>query len=110
MQAGDQVTAELTLSVNGNPVRLSITVPARQVKPQVMLPVIQRLANSFTVLGVAAAEATGQKISCQKGCGACCRQPVPLSELEIYYIGLIVDYLPEPRRSEVIKRFADAAA
>ena len=108
MEPGEWKTGEVTLSVNGAPLKLKITVPAKRVKPQVMLPIFQQLANAFTDLGVSEVEKRGQKISCQKGCGACCRQPVPLAEIEIYYIALLVDYLPEPRQTEVRNRFKAA--
>ena len=110
MQAGEWKTGEVTLSVNGAPLKLKITVPAKRVKPQVMLPIFQQLANAFTDLGVSTVTKAGQTISCQKGCGACCRQPVPLAEVEIYYIALLVDYLPEPRQTEVRERFKAATA
>jgi Fe-S-cluster containining protein len=49
-----------------------------------------------------------EEISCKAGCGACCRQPVPLAEPEVYQIAKLVEELPEPRRTEIKQRFADA--
>jgi Fe-S-cluster containining protein len=57
---------------------------------------------------VQAAEAREQTISCKKGCGACCRQLVPVSETEARRLCDLVNELPEPRRSAVLTRFADA--
>ena len=54
-------------------------------------------------------ETRGGKISCCKGCGACCRQLVPISETEAQSIAELVESLPEPRRSQVKTRFEDAA-
>lgn len=109
MKTGDWVTGQITLSVNGAPLEMQMTVPAKPVKPQRMLPIFRQIANSFTDLGIKAVEEENQKISCQKGCGACCRQPVPLAEIEAYQIAELVEHLPEPRRSNVKKRFDEAA-
>src|SRR5262249_43913345 len=49
-----------------------------------------------------------QPISCRKGCGACCRQAVPITTVEARRLRELVDELPEPRRSEVQARFAEA--
>lgn len=102
------VTGEVSLLIEGNPIDMKMTVPANPVKPQRMLPVFHQMANSFVEIGVSAVESTGEKISCKKGCGACCRQPVPLAEIEAYQIAELVDTLPEPRQSEVRKRFDEA--
>ncbi len=109
MKKDDWVTGQITLSVNGIPLEMQMTVPAKPVKPQRMLPIFGQIANSFTELGIKAVEEENQQVSCKKGCGACCRQPVPLAEIEAYQIAELVENLPEPRRSEIEKRF-DAAA
>jgi Fe-S-cluster containining protein len=73
-----------------------------------MLPVFRSIAEVVIDQGVKKAEAAGEKVSCKKGCGACCRQLVPISEMEARQIRDLVDELPEARRSEVRARFADA--
>lgn len=97
------------MSVHGAPLRLKVTMPDFPVKPQVMLPFFQHLSNVFTDVAEKVAVHNGQAISCTKGCGACCRQPVPLAEIEIYHIAQLVERMPEPRRSTVKQRFAEAA-
>jgi Fe-S-cluster containining protein len=62
----------------------------------------------FVASNVKDAEAGGAAISCRRGCGACCRQLVPLSEIEIESIRRLVEALPEPRRMTVIGRFEHA--
>ncbi|MFN3329778.1 MAG: YkgJ family cysteine cluster protein, partial [Pyrinomonadaceae bacterium] len=52
--------------------------------------------------------AKGEKISCKKGCGACCRQPVPISETEALEIAYIVEHLPSKKREKIEKRFSEA--
>lgn len=109
MKTEDWVTGQITLSVHGAPLEMQMTVPTKPVKPHRMLPIFQQIANSFTDLGVKEVEAENKKISCKKGCGACCRQPVPLAEIEAYQIAELVENLPEPRRSQVKRRFDEAA-
>jgi Fe-S-cluster containining protein len=61
---------------------------------------------------VASAEQDGQErgacVSCKKGCGACCRQLVPISPVEARHVARLVEAMPEPRRSEIRRRFAMA--
>ena len=47
-----------------------------------MLPVIQNFANALVDVAVKSVEDKGKTISCKAGCGACCRQLVPISETE----------------------------
>lgn len=109
-ESDEWVTGQITIEIQGHPLDLTMTVPAKPVKPQRMLPVFQQMANSFVDIGVQAARADGREISCQKGCGACCRQPVPVAEIEAYQLAELVENLPEPRRTEVRERFAAAFA
>lgn len=102
------ITGQITLEIDGNPIDMKMTVPANPVKPQRMLPIFQQMTNSFVEMGVASAEAVGEKVSCQKGCGACCNQAVPLAEIEAYQIAELVENLPEPRRIEVKEKFDKA--
>ncbi|MEO7096092.1 MAG: YkgJ family cysteine cluster protein, partial [Polyangiales bacterium] len=46
-----------------------------------------------------------RSISCKAGCGACCRQLVPLSPPEAWMIADVVRSMPEERRTAVLERF-----
>ena len=48
--------------------------------------------------------ARGEAISCKAGCGACCRQLVPVSETEAHHLRDVVEAMPEPRRAAVTAR------
>lgn len=101
------VTGKVTLSIKGEPVEMELTVPAKPVKLRRMLPILQMMTNSFVDMSAEAVRRQGEKISCKAGCGACCRQGVPIAEAEAYQIAELVESFPEPRRSEIKKRFAD---
>lgn len=107
MNNEEWVTGTMKMLVHGEPVEMQMTVPAKPVKPMRMLPIFQMMTNSFLNIGVDAIKQRGEKISCQAGCGACCRQPVPLAEIEAYQIAGLVENLPEPRRTEIKRRFAE---
>ncbi len=98
-------TADLSLKVMGVPIQLEVTIPTATVRLVDMVPVFQALAD---VVAETATEANGLPVSCKAGCGACCRQLVPIAEVEARRIRGLVDAMPEPRRSEVRARFAGA--
>ena len=108
MENEDWVTGNVRINLGGQPLDLQMTVPAKPVKARQMLPIFQQVATSFVGMSEAAVENAGGKISCHKGCGACCRQPVPLAEIETYKIAEMVEAMPEPRRTEIIRRFETA--
>lgn len=108
MENEEWVTGNVVLRVSGEPVEMQLTVPAFKIKPQRMLPIFQEMSSAVVGLSVDAVESEGKQISCKAGCGACCRQAVPISEVEAYQISELVESMPEPRKSAVKKRFAAA--
>ena len=87
-----------------------VTVPSGRVPAADVVPALQGLVNAV----VSAAEATlatnGGTISCRKGCGACCRQLVPVSRTEGESLLALVRALPGERRERLRERFAAAEA
>jgi Fe-S-cluster containining protein len=70
--------------------------------------VLQLFSAAVEDRAVADVEREGRRISCGPGCGACCRQLVPVTPIEARRLAELVARLPEPRRSQVRARFADA--
>ena len=87
---------------------MELTVPAKPVKPRRMLPVLQGISDLFAGVGEKEVAAAGEEISCKKGCAACCRQLIPLAEIETHHINELVEAMPEPRRAEIKDRFEKA--
>jgi Fe-S-cluster containining protein len=106
--SSEWITGKGTLKIADTPVELEVRVPANPVRATKMLPVFQQLTNAVVAVGVSKAEAAGEQISCTKGCGACCRQLVPVAESEAYQLQALVQELPEPRRALLQARFAAA--
>ncbi|MCW5747308.1 MAG: YkgJ family cysteine cluster protein [Alphaproteobacteria bacterium] len=87
---------------------VDLLLPADPVGPQAVLPALQKLVNEVVDASVKALEATGRSVSCKAGCGACCRQIVPISDFEAHAIADVIARMPEARRAHVLQRFADA--
>jgi Fe-S-cluster containining protein len=104
----DTRTATIGLSVGGRKLGFRLTVPAGPTDPIELLPIFRTLTDAIVEVAAENAEAEGAAISCRKGCGACCRQLVPISEVEAESLRRLVEALPEPRRSHVIERFEQA--
>jgi Fe-S-cluster containining protein len=99
----------VAFSVNGRPVRVEARVPDLPVRLDQLLPALRSIDNALIDAAVAGHEQKGERISCAKGCSACCRtQPVPVTPPEAYALARLVDALPEPRRSAVRAAFAAA--
>jgi Fe-S-cluster containining protein len=96
-------TATLRLTVGTLRIAHPITVPDAAVPASEVVPALQGLVNAV----VSEAE-MGETISCRKGCGACCRQLVPISRTEGERLLQLVEAMPSERRSAVEARFADA--
>ena len=94
--------------IGDEPVELELVVQAGPAAIEDVLPIFQGLSDLFVARGVARAEAEGRTVSCRAGCGACCRQLVPISEPEARDLARVVEAMAEPRRSRVKARF-DAA-
>lgn len=108
MENEEWITGKVGLNLGGSPFEIEMTVPAKPVKPQRMLPIFRQITDAFVGMSEQAIEAAGGGISCRKGCAACCRQAIPLSEIEACEIAEMVEAMPEPRRAEIKKRFETA--
>ena len=103
-----QVKLSVGMRVFDQEVEMEMTLPQGPTRLGTLLPVFRRVSDSLVELSARRAEEQGRKVSCAKGCGACCRQIVPLAEVDARAVARLVDELPEPRRSEVKERFARA--
>ena len=86
----------------------SVHLPDGSLRPVELLPIILSLTNAVVSLSEAQAIEEGGTISCRAGCGACCRQLVPVSELEALHLAQVVAAMPQERRERVAARFRDA--
>lgn len=101
-------TAEFTIEGEHFRLKTRVAVPAGPARVSDLLPVARALSDAVVRETCQAVERTGDRISCTKGCGACCRNLVAISEVEARQIRAVVDRLPEPRREAVRARFSEA--
>ena len=106
--AAEWVTATVQLAGPDWEIRTAMTVPAGPTRLGELLPLAHAFADAVVDSAVKEIEARGERISCTKGCGACCRQLVPIAEAEARRVYALVECLSEPRRSTVRARFAAA--
>jgi len=97
------------LVIGSKKLKLKLIVPADEVPVESLLPTLHQLSDHI-VDGVEekAKKQDGVEIACEKGCGACCRQHVPISPAEARLMHAIVENMSEPGRSAIRKRFDDA--
>lgn len=101
-------SARISLRLPAGTVELEVAAPEADVPVDRILPLARAITDQIVELSILDAESQGRKVSCCAGCGACCRQLVPIGAAEAHKIAALVEEMPEPRRSEIRRRF-DAA-
>ena len=104
------MNARLKLDIGDVAVSSSISVPADPSPAESVLPTLQNLINDVVDAVERREFAAGREISCRQGCGACCRQLVPVSRAEARAMQRVVEGLEADRRQAVTARFAAASA
>lgn len=102
------IRASGTLSISGRQLDFEVSVPPGPTRPVQLLPIFRSLADAIVGAAVDAAHDEGQNVSCKAGCGACCRQLVPISEVEARRLAEVVLEMPQERRTEILNRFEEA--
>src|SRR5438552_12147873 len=98
MSHRDMATVDIAVGGDDWQLRAQVTVPTAQTHVAEMLPLVRSLSDAVVGAAVEAVERSGETISCKKGCGACCRKLVAISEIEARAIRALIERLPEPRR------------
>lgn len=106
--SADMVSTTLTIASDAWEMKMRVTVPAAPTPLRRLIPLAQALTNAVVQTASNAVEEQGQHVSCRKGCGACCRQLVPITQTEARQIADLVQELPEESRHAVEGRFAAA--
>jgi Fe-S-cluster containining protein len=99
--------------------QLEVKIPAGVVSAEVeastgfvplasIVPLVQRLGAEAHRLEENRVVLAGSRISCQKGCAACCRMLVPVSPLEAIALRRYILSLPEARRRHFLDKIDEA--
>ncbi len=102
--------ASFQLKSSGVTIQGEVELPNAPVTVEEMLPVFHGIGSTLIQITVKQIENEGRAISCRAGCGACCRQIVPITEHEARALAQFVLDMPEPRRTRILLRFRDAVA
>jgi Fe-S-cluster containining protein len=98
----------LRLVMLGETIAVEADRPPERVRLDEVLPLLRMVDDRAIDISVAK---HGQPVTCAKGCSACCRaQPVPVTPPETYALLRLVERMDQPRRAEILSRFADRAA
>jgi len=101
-------TVQFALKVQDTRIEVNAQLPEGLISPAVLLPIIQNLSNSLSEMAERRAELVGQHVSCREGCGACCRQAVPITPVEARMLSEWIAAQPEDRREVLRIRFRQA--
>jgi Fe-S-cluster containining protein len=99
------VRATFSVPVGGAFLNASAQLPTSRTTLTELLPIVQNIENAIIARVDEEARAAGTAISCRAGCGACCRQMVPVS---LFEAEALTDWLrsqPEERREALAQRF-----
>ena len=101
---------DLSIKTPAGPVTATVELPPGFVPVTQIVPLMRRLGEQAQALEQQRAVASGQTISCAKGCAACCRMLVPVSPPEAFALRAMVAGLPAERRQAHLRAVADALA
>jgi Fe-S-cluster containining protein len=107
-QSPETVTVEFEVGIGDGRFKASAIVPAGRTNLTELLPVLQSLDSSFIDGVTSQLAAGGIKVTCRAGCGACCRQMVPLTIFEAEALAAWIRTLPAARQEELAQRFHQA--
>lgn len=107
---GPDVEVRFVLRIGGRPTPLCARVPERASPVSALLPAVRALTDSVVAEATREVTAAGLSISCRAGCGACCRQPVPIAESEAFALASLIRSWPAARRRRVEARFRESVA
>ncbi len=100
--------AHLHLNVLGRDRELEIPVRVGPADVLDLLSPARAIASEVAAIAAEDARSKGREVTCRAGCGACCRQVVPISVVEATALAELVSAMPPERRARVQRRFSEA--
>lgn len=101
-------TLQIDLETAFGRIKGNLAVPPGKVRLSELAWNAMAIDEKLVGMAVSAESRQGRPVSCAKGCGACCRQAVPLSPAEAFMIADLVASMPVDRKQRVLERFGDA--
>jgi Fe-S-cluster containining protein len=104
----DDQDYRIELRIGRERVRLSAQIPAAPMSLLELLPIARSLADLTTQIAGREAQTLGRTVRCGPGCGACCRQLVPIAPVEALALRRTIEGLEPDHRARVLARFSEA--
>jgi len=102
--------ARLSFSLPTGQVEAEIRLPPGSVRLKDLLPLLQSLDDAIVNAAASACVRQGHRITCVRGCGACCHLLISIAEAEAWHLRAVLDNMPHKRRSAILQRFEEAWA
>lgn len=108
----DDNTVEFNIQLNAGQHTIEATtrVPTALMRVTDLLPILRAFDDAVVSMAADMVEREGKPVSCRAGCGACCRQLVPVSQSEAHALAELVEAMPPDRQATVRSRFEDTLA
>jgi Fe-S-cluster containining protein len=112
-------TAITNFSQNTRKIPIRLELPEGRIEAEIELPkatmrlvdlaaIVLELSSTVAEMGTRITADLGRQVSCSMGCGACCRQVVPLSPPEAIMLTELLASIPNDIRIRIQNRFAKA--
>ncbi len=103
--AADAKQLDLALTTSSGEVNVQVRVPTAFIRITDIVPVIRSMGEQAQAVEVSSVLQTGKKISCQKGCSACCEGlMVAVSPPEAFSLSEMMRTLPTAHRQRIEDR------
>jgi Fe-S-cluster containining protein len=102
------VPVSIDVPIGGRPFRVKLQVPEAPMRASELLPLFHATTDFLMKAAAQESASGGRPVTCARGCAACCRQLVPVSEVEVRQLHGLIEALPTERRA-VIRGRIDAA-
>ena len=104
----DSFQCKLRMAWNDERASFELRVPKRRLRLSELVPAVAQVTDAVVEQAVARDATQGHVLSCRAGCGACCRQLVPVSGPEAFRLAEHIVELPAAERDLWIDRFEQA--
>jgi Fe-S-cluster containining protein len=101
------VGCDVELTTPLGPVRGNVHIDSGPMRLAELVPTALELTSIFVARSVQREEQKGKTISCGPGCGVCCRQLVPLSAPEVFYLAEMMQTLPVASQERLQNTFLE---
>jgi Fe-S-cluster containining protein len=79
---------------------MGVRIPVADIQPSELVAPSQKVFDKIVDL-----ELKDKSITCRRGCGACCRQLIPLSIPEAFFLWDMITSLPRDEKAEIGRKF-----